>query len=62
MDKRIVVKAFLILLVVMMAVLHFAEVMTIPNEVLSAVLGVSLVLLVVYKFYKARRDERRDLD
>lgn len=62
MDKKIVVKAFLILLVVMMAVLHFAEVMTIPNEVLSAVLGVSLVLLVVYKFYKARRDERRDLD
>ncbi|MEW4307808.1 hypothetical protein [Rossellomorea marisflavi] len=62
MDKRIVVKAFLILLVVIMAVLDFTDVMTIPNRVLSAVLGVSLVLLVVYKFYKARRDERRDLD
>lgn len=62
MDKKIVVKASLILLVVIMAVLDFTEVMPIPNEVLSAVLGVSLVLLVVYKFYKARRDERRDLD
>lgn len=62
MDKKIVVKAFLILLVVMMAVLDFTKVMPIPNEVLSAVLGVSLVLLVVYKFYKARRNERRDHD
>jgi len=61
-DKKIVVKAFLILLVVMMAVLDFTKVMPIPNEVLSAVLGVSLVLLVVYKFYKARRNERRDHD
>jgi hypothetical protein len=61
-DKKIVLKASLVLLVVIMAVLHFAEVMTIPEGVLSAVSGVALVLLVVYQFYKARRDERRDLD
>lgn len=62
MDKRIVIKASLILLVVMMSVLHFMEVMTIRKGVLSAVSGVALVLLVVYRFYKARRDERRNLD
>ncbi|WP_442636817.1 hypothetical protein [Rossellomorea marisflavi] len=62
MDKWIVIKASLILLVVMMSVLHFMEVMTIPKGVLSAVSGVALVILVVYQFYKARRDERRDLD
>ncbi|WP_370295727.1 hypothetical protein [Rossellomorea marisflavi] len=58
MNKKLLAQIILITIVVILAVLQLTDVIAIPNEVLSAVLGVALIILIVFKFYKAKQAEK----